>query len=417
MGHWCLLACLLLVPSISLGASKNIGRPHQTAAYTTYGTDIQDIFVCLLPDTQSQARVVPGWPYIGSPNDCRAATDCTGASCTKSPYCKGNWNATGYQQYMNEAYDLTGQWDRIDWTGITGPNDRIQQRPFMPLDHPRCDLILSLGDMMGADDGMVALLPACTLTAQGEQYNSYLATRDFWTIIKASGIPFNTLIGNHDTKSCYTQLVWTDLGFASLPWFYSKTADNLSQTIKTTIKGKTFCAVGYKDALAAANYGEATDIAYVRANIGCGGNFATFQVSHGGDIGGTFDHAGSGEVFYVPWGHYTVVIGSGTNEVQTNGGGEWAMWDFTNFQNATRHFAFIETDGAGLGSTPRDGYGGAYEIVHISPGRNLICSHEWSPYWQSSNLIDNGQEDLGGLGYTMERRCDTVDFNARFPTP
>ena len=102
----------------------------------------------LVDQLASRAELLPRRQQ-GSRARCKATGfTCTpGASCEHSPYCKGTWFDTGRQLLRNLAYDLTGQWEKEDYAGI-GELDGATAPRTGPPDHPRCDAILSLGDMI-----------------------------------------------------------------------------------------------------------------------------------------------------------------------------------------------------------------------------------------------------------------------------
>ena len=115
----------------------------------------RSVYLCFVPDTQHLTSSISGCASgtaaartTRRPPRCSATRfTCSGAYCEHSPYCKGTWFDTGRQLLRNLAYDLTGQWEKEDYKGI-GELDGATAPRTGPPDHPRCDAILSLGDMI-----------------------------------------------------------------------------------------------------------------------------------------------------------------------------------------------------------------------------------------------------------------------------
>jgi hypothetical protein len=309
-------------------------------------------------------------------------------------------------------------------------------------------MILGLGDMMDIEYPPAKLCTPASLDHAGptDSYHQYEAIEGFWQIIKASGIPFLPLRGNHDPEACYTKLM-TALDFESLPFYYSKSTSGRapssdgsgksdgavlsgqSYAIKAEIAGKTFCAVGVQDAVANDMWpGPAmTDVAFCDAAIGCGGGFPTLLTSHGavhptGEIDDSGDPAlgrlrsgcvadpNNGELFAVAGGHYTSPVKSsfkGSEVIPETGQRVWKF--FSNWQEMNRHNGGKPSWPGGV--TASDSQGGVYTVITISPSEKKICAHDWNPYFQTRSERGNGQEP--GL-IAMSELCEPFDFDARF---
>jgi len=409
----------------------------------------RDIHICLVPDTQNQAGATDSAVVLPD-STCRvdpAKGSCTGKYCEKSPYCTGSWYQTGEILLNNAAYSMTGQWEKIDYSAIKG-RDRVLSKQSHSLDHPRCDMILGLGDMMDITDPRTKLCTPAALDNKGgtDSYHQYEAIEGFWKIIKASGVPFLPLRGNHDPEDCFTKLM-TALDFESLDFYYSKSSSGRtpgsdgsgksdgavlagqSYAIKAEIDGRTLCAVGVQDAVANDVWpGPAmTDVAFCDAAIGCGGNFPTLLISHGAILpSGAIDNSGdralgtlrdgcvrdpnNAEVFVVAGGHWTDPVTTSVKSsevIPETGERVWKL--FSNWQEMNRHNGGSRSQPEGV--TASDGQGGVYTVITISPEKKKICAHDWNPYWQSRSERGNGQAP--GL-IAMSELCEDFDFDARF---
>ena len=411
----------------------------------------RDITICLVPDTQNLANqwdagvVMPATTCKVDP----LKGSCVGAACEKSPYCAGSWYRTGEILLENMAYSMTGQWEKIDYSAIKG-RDAVKSRQAKSLDHPKCDMILGLGDMMDISypPGKLCAPGVLDKASPTDNYHQYEAVLRFWQIIKASGIPFLPLRGNHDPEDCFTKLM-TTLEFDSLPFFYAKSSSERvpvvegpymefrpvfagqSYAIKAQIDGRTFCAVGVQDAVTNEAWPgpDATDVAFCDEAIGCRGNFPTILTSHGAvhptgmidDSGaralgtlrsGCVADANHGELFAVAGGHWTSPVRSsykGSEVIPETGQRVWKL--FSNWQEQNRHNGGKPSWPEGV--TASDSQGGVYTVITISPSEKRICAHDWNPYFQTRNAKDNGQEP-GSIA--MTELCEDFDFDGRFPT-
>jgi len=420
------------------------------AASAAHGAGAErDITICLVPDTQNQASASDNGVLLPA-TTCRVdatSGSCVGGFCEKSPYCTGSWYKTGEILLDNAAYSMTGQWEKIDYSAIKG-RDKVQSKLDHTLDHPRCDLILGLGDMMDISfpPGKMCTPEVLDHASPTDSYHQYEAVLRFWEIIKASGVPFLPLRGNHDPEDCYAKLM-SALDFESLPFYFSKSSSGRtpgsgepgkvdgallsgqSYAIKSEIAGQTLCAVGVVDAIADDAWaGPAmTDVAFCKAAIGCGGKFPTILTAHGAVLPtGEIENAGdpalgtlrdgcirdpnNAEVFAVAGGHWTSPVRSSmkaSEVVPETGQRVWKL--FSNWQEMNRHNGGRPSLPEGI--TPSDGQGGVYTVVTISRAKKKICAHDWNPYFQTRSERGNGQEP--GL-IAMSELCEDFDFDARF---
>jgi hypothetical protein len=117
-----------------------------------------------------------------------------------------SWYRTGEILLDNMAYSMTGQWEKIDYSAIKGRDD-VKSRATKSLDHPKCDMILGLGDMMDISFPPAKLCTPAVLdkASPTDNYHQYEAVLRFWQIIKASGI-LSRAARNHDPEDCFTKL-------------------------------------------------------------------------------------------------------------------------------------------------------------------------------------------------------------------
>ena len=409
----------------------------------------RDITICLVPDTQNLADQEDGGVVMPA-STCQVDPQkgsCAGANCQKSPYCVDSWYRTGEILLDNVAYSMTGQWEKIDYSAIKGRDD-VKSRLDHSLDHPKCDMILGLGDMMDLSfpPGKLCTPAVLDNASPTDNYHQYQAVEGFWKIIKASGIPFLPLRGNHDPEDCFTKLM-TALDFDSLPFFYAKSSSprppggdgpnakygavfaGQSYAIKAEIDGRTFCAVGVQDAVANEAWPgpDVTDVGFCDAAIGCGGKFPTLLTSHGAvHANGMIDDFGdpalgtlrsgcvadpnNAELFVVAGGHWTSPVTSsykGSEVIPETGKRVWKL--FSNWQEMNRHNGGKPSWPEGV--TPSDSQGGVYTVITISPSAKTICAHDWNPYFQTRSEKGNGQEP-GGIA--MTELCEDFDFDTRF---
>jgi hypothetical protein len=439
----CATTFLLLPPLLKRvhGSFVRSGQALLVCLLAAGSAAAQDIHICLVPDTQNQAGATDSAVVLPD-STCRVDPikgSCVGASCEKSPYCTNSWYTTGEILLNNAAYSMTGQWEKIDYSAIKG-RDKVLSKQSESLDHPRCDMILGLGDMMDISYPPAKMCAPAVLDHAGttDSYHQYEAIEGFWRIIQASGVPFLPLRGNHDPEDCFSKLMRA-LEFESLPFYYSKSVSSgpaggavlagQSYAIKAEIAGKTFCAVGVQDAVANDVWpGPAlTDVAFCDAAIGCGGNFPTILISHGAiHPTGAIDNSGdptlgtlrdgcvrdpnNSEVFVVAGGHWTNPVTTSVKAsevIPETGKRVWKL--FSNWQEMNRHNGGRQSMPEGV--TPSDGQGGVYTVITISPAKKTICAHDWNPYFQTRSERGNGQE--AGL-IAMTELCEDFDFDERF---
>lgn len=428
------------------GTTLHLGRPQQTILTGVgSGFDNQDLIVCGLADLQNVTSsddqiVVDGMPFDCRPN--QAATNCSGDYCRKSPYCTGSWQGSGRLALRNLAYELTNQWGKIDWAPISGPDSQLyglQNHPTQPLDHPRCDVIISYGDMNDISDGYVGqLLTKAQYCASSTENacNQFATTTDFWQTIKASGIPFLPLIGNHDPENYYIDLMTNGLNFSALPFYYAKSVSGREYAIKFSAAGRQFCVIGENSqstlgnsyipgdinisvhtryATEAANPN--SDVSFVRASIGCGANLPTILISH--EIpyeilpgpNNMLDDPTFNELIAVGGGHYvpefsTEAIATGTAGFQVfNNSGNWQE---------------LDEHGVGLnlpyGNTPSNSGGLYYTVTKLDFARNRVAMNVWSPYWQLNRIYPpNAAAGGSATNYKKTDFTPSPSLSSRFP--
>lgn len=410
-----LAAILCLFASAASAQTGSFGGPGAPIVSSAMAST-RDTYICLIPDTQN---LTSSDDHSASPETCAvnpANGGCPTGSpyCSKSPYCEGSWRQTGRKLLLNLAYDLTGQQDRLDFNGI-GELDGAAISNKTP-DHPRCDLILSLGDMADIDDPVVDANPSYAQLNKFEQEQVQMVN-DFWAIIKASGIPYLPLQGNHDPNQPFVDTVYSYLNFTAEPFYYSSEPGQLGHAIKAmTPSGKYFCAIGMPDVTT-------TDAnTWQRNTVGCGSNYPTIILAHEGvtdecELSGyslttTVDTAGMGELLMIAGGHYT---GSGVEqackEQKTGTFGTDPSADyfamFSNWQELNRHNNGYSPN---YGITTSDSGGIYYTIIRISPDTDQIAGWDWSPYWRRRNMDAN----IMGADYTRSFSV-SFDFDARYP--
>ena len=265
----------------------------------------RSVYLCFVPDTQHLTSSVV---WLLERNSCRAdnkdapalkATKwtCTpGSSCEHSPYCKGTWFETGRQLLRNLAYDLTGQWAKEDYQGF-GELDGATAPRTGPPDHPRCDAILSLGDMIDIPSYPAPPLFDWTKAFGGTAYVSNdpdygdlpawqkaqadVIDADFWKIIRASGVPYLPVPGNHDPPKLFRRLL-TSLEFTGAPFFHAQegTRKQENAILFKTPTGKPFCALNLGEGVVFQS--TPVEVRWAIHNVGCGGGHPTILIQHGG---------------------------------------------------------------------------------------------------------------------------------------
>ena len=413
-----LLLFFLFGASQAFGKPSYVGPVYAPKVYTQ-SASYRDTRLCVLGDVQNMVHQVDAvTPFPGFLANCAtvAGFGCEGGFCADSPYCEGTWENTGARLLNNVAYSMTGQYEKIDYTGLSG-HDRIQTRLSNMLDHGRCDIIISLGDMNDIDDGRAGL--TYDQLGDGEQRQLRI-TESFWTIIANSGIPFVPLQGNHDTDEFMVNL-FASLGITQRSFYYATTPNGRGIAIKApTPTGKDFCVIGYPWTTSAENTTWAID------NAGCGAGLPTILLWHNSIASNcAINNSPSGtvvqdnpvsEIFMAAGGHLTNTNFSCMEETTQlfDTDADASVWTlYLNAQEANRHsFGFGVTQG--MGPTPSDSNGGVYAVVTIHPNASRICGKLWNPYWQVSDFTSNGQD--GGSGATdFSQECWTFAFDTRFP--
>ena len=396
--------------------------------------------LCLLADTQNAVSSDNAEQTPNAATDCSLASSCTGASCIASPYCSGSWHNTGRILMQNLAYELTGQWEKIDYSAIDG-NDNVRSKKPHPLDNSRCDAILSLGDMTDVPSGTdlgygdYEEASAATLTSLGYDYQ-HETNKAFWRIIDESGIPYVLNQGNHDPWVWWADL-FTTFNIEGKSYFHEREPTfGLSYAVLIPTRlGKPLCVISYAfsdqyhdtDAYPTR---ESDNYAWVASVTGCGGNYPTVFVGHYALVAsGVPGNSGAAPAFAQLTGGYYALPGvAGASEIFMGAGGhdypvatksnftglfgadaDALVYTFmSNWQETNRH----DSNDSGLGVTTSDGNGGAYTVVMIDANASRICGHDWSPYWQARSSRANGQNHGAEQ---MSSICFDFNFDARFP--
>ena len=442
---WCLVLLLGLAQAqVAEAQTTRIGR---SGLVTSGGQPLESrrFRLCLVPDTQnvvgqisSQHTDTDPTAYVANCKTDSADGGCTGAYCNQSPYCHVSWRETGRIMLRNLAYELTGQWNLVDWSKIKGPTS-IVSTSTTPLNHGGCDAIVSLGDMEGIPSGTDgdpnnATIESYTYAQLQSSNYSYQVDgiTQFWDIIRRSGIPYLPLQGNHDNWITFKARM-VELGIESESWFYEKEAlYELSNAILVPMwNDMSLCIVGLS--WADSNFDDTRQgesVTWMTSVTGCGNNYPTFVSTHNEvledgtiisvgaspvletilGVNGAAGTAGMADIFGVAGGHYitsdTSTKSSVTGLFGADPSADVLTW-FTNWQQEQRHSA-----AAPYGSTPSDSNGAFYTIIDILPDRDLICSYDWSPYWQTTNgSTAKGQT----AGIITTNACVAFDFDVRFP--
>ena len=425
MSRWFLLCLLLAGPAMA----QSVSALHPMAVdQRDRSRETRAVTICLIPDTQNMFRQ-NDFDAVGGATECTVtSTFCTGASCLQSPYCYQNWPETGRILALNQAYSLTGQWAKIDYTKIDG-TDNVVSLQDRPLDHARCDLILSLGDMLEIGD--VNSDDFDELLAEPDYARQWALLLDYWGIIKASGIPYLPLQGNHDPASMVTPL-FTHLNFSNESFHHASEATGRSHAILVpNATGVPLCVIGlgYNDTNLSSSRCS-TVATWAASQVGCGGNYPTIITSHAGVTETALDEscgpgsvlptligndsfagvAGASEIFLVAAGHRVVTTSykfSLTGLFSTDAN-QTVYAILVNYQEANRH----NVNDGGNGITTSDGNAGQYTVITLDAGADRMCSHEWNPYWQVRDGISNGQVTPTSTGVEV---CWDFDFDARAP--
>ncbi len=349
----------------------------------------RDTIICLIPDTQ--------WLTIGATSGqvpdmstCQPSQDpsygCKGEYCKSSPYCKTNWIETHKLLLRNLAYELTGQWEKIDYTEISG-GDTTKSHQTKGLDHPRCDLILGLGDITNNPDGVFDF-PYDKLQTHQDEWK--LATENLWSIIDASGIPYLPSQGNHDSLDAYKRFLGL-LGTEKKPWFYTmEKTRRSSYAIKPKLaSGLELCVVGLS--WRGGTGPDRTERAWARDTWGCGANLPTIGVQHSGQGWAEIQaDPRNAESFFFAHGHWITIPFSAKQYVARAAGGFGFFNFFSNWQARGRWDKDDAgprpmTGNGGRGNTTWDGLGTFYTVVRVSPAEKKVQAWDWSPYFLSRN--------------------------------
>lgn len=433
-----LLVCL--VATSASAQSTNIGRSGVVTTGAVSGVDLRDFNICLLADMQNVVSAEAGAGLDDPLTDCSTVGyGCTEPYCTKSDYCTVSWKYTAEQFMKNLAYDLTGQWDKIDWTGLVG-RDNVLVKPGRAIYHQPCDLVLSLGDMTdvanGSGYGNYVASSAATLDGLGLTYQ-HTTNKMFWNLVNESGIPWMIHQGNHDPWAWWDEL-FTLFDIENKLYFYEREPTyGLSYAILVpTGWGKSVCVVGigfsdtFFDVGAQPNRG-ADILTWATSVVGCGANHPTVMIGHSqvGEDGephsagtvpqvvtltgiapGTYPGtAGVNEIFMISGGHHLTTDSGKTSYTGLFGvSADATVYGYySNWQETNRHGTQ-----ATYGLTEKESNGAWYTIVTLQPDRDRICAHDWSPYWQTPNGgTANGQ--TAGIGTSAG--CQAFDFDTRFP--
>lgn len=462
----------------TFGSSLLIGVTGQVyKAGVNSGFDTRDVLLCFVPDVQHLASGKL-WVPDQAGKTCSTAnpvnatapsqnSSCTGGFCTQSVYCKTDWRHTDYQLLMNMAYEMTGQWSKMDYSGISG-FDSTASFAISPGDHPKCDAIISLGDMTDqptfalgdpnyVENGNPVVYPdEETGCGGGKCYDSlahaqqwyaglsdqtkyeWSSTEAFWNIIDASGIPYLPVKGNHDSKAAYRRLM-NRLNFTSKSFYIAReTNDEQAWAIKfPTGSGKSFCVVALPDAQIdniatdGSTAAERSFLTTTTQSANCTG-LPTIWVSHEiidqptfftGPLKATFGlaaaDAANSNNFMTIAGHYGTPantmssIAGGSPTCGATGTSACAYAHFrayANWQDIPRHPTNVN---APYGSTSQDAIGGMYVMFRIMPQRNLVRYWGWSPYYRTTNMPAEvtagcGACDIGNFSFAF-------NFDARYP--
>ena len=427
----------------TFGTSRVFGQAGIVSTQVGSGFDLRDFNICLLTDTQNVVSAEAGAGLNDPLTDCTTVGyGCTEPYCTKSDYCTVSWKHTAERFMANLAYDLTGQWNKIDWTGLVG-RDNVLVKPSRAIYHQPCALVLSLGDMTDVVNnsgyGNYVASSAATLDGLGLTYQ-HTTNKMFWNLVNESGIPWMIHQGNHDPWVWWNEL-FTLFDIENKSYFYAREPTwGLSYAILVpTSMGKPVCVVGiafsdtFFDAGAQPNRG-ADILTWSTSVVGCGANHPTVMIGHSQvDIDGTLHTAGAvpqiitlvgeastaytgtagaSEIFMAAGGHH-VDTGSLTSaKISVTGlfgldTDQTVYTYYQNWQETNRHGTQ-----ATYGLTEKESNGAWYTIVTLQPDRDRICAHDWTPYWQ----VPNGGTANGQVAdITTSSGCQAFDFDTRFP--
>jgi hypothetical protein len=424
VARWSALALLLLC---GLGGRASAGEDRS-------------VYLCFVPDTQHLTSSIQ---WLRERNSCRADNPdapamrvtgftCSGAWCEHSPYCKGTWFDTGRQLLRNLAYDLTGQWDKEDYKGI-GDLDGATAPRTGPPDHPRCDAILSLGDMIDIpsfpagphDFDFLAKLGGTAYVMRDPDYGDLpewekaqadVIDADFWRIIRASGVPYLPIPGNHDPPKLFRRLM-SALEFKGAPFFHAQEPSRQQENaiLFKTRTGKPFCALNLTEGLVFKT--TPGELEWVIENVGCGGEHPTILLQHGGVYGPqlltdtpavvTGAATRTKEIVIVAGGHWGA--GSSTKFLRQNAAnGARQLLVYSNWQEVPLHAGGAATKPYGASEVYSGGL--YYTIVRIDAAAKQLSAWDWSPYWRSRKMGNVGTNGPATSAYDVG-----YDFDATFP--
>lgn len=409
-----LLLLLLTGPAFAASPTSAFGWP---ASGTLAGAPIRarDTYICVIPDTQNQTNPkeeegAPNAPLaVGGADGCNIQSTCT-KNCTNSTLCKTSWVESGIQVLRNQTLSLLRK--PIDWTGMTGEGYPmpVLAKPIDQPPHPRCDLILHVGDSIDTGDAQLG-------ASSGNTYNQWMRLKGaMLTPLLNSGIPFLFVPGNHDDLLYYEQDFLVP--FRTKPYYYADTSASFS-VFDTGVTRTSYmvamlaptpagpiCVVGTPYyGTTVANTPNATLQAASLTYLGCGGGYPTILLQHytgEGHFSAAIFDGTHPQVFAQVWGHDT--LSPGNDLTASVIGGNTIYQQFCNFQEMDR---LVLTD---YGQTPSDGAGGAYCVIKLSPDDDMIASSAWVTYYQTHGNVAQGFTN--GL---RARESFSFDFDARFP--
>ena len=398
----------------------------------------RSVHLCFVPDTQHLTSSVV---WLRERDSCRAdnpespalrATKftCEGESCAHSPYCKGTWFDTGRQLLRNLAYDLTGQWDKEDYTGI-GELDGATAPRRGPPDHPRCDAILSLGDMIdipsypaGHEFDWTQKLGGTAYVVRDPDYDDLppwqkaqadAIDADFWRIIRASGVPYLPVPGNHDPPKLFRRLTKA-LAFEDAPFFHAAEPSRRQENaILFNAGGRRFCALNLAEGIVF----KATpaEVRWVIDHVGCGGGHPTVLIQHGGVLGErlmtdtpevvTRSAASTKAIVAVAGGHWGVATSSKILRLNALNDRRQLLL-YSNWQEIALHAGGASTRPHGASEVYSAGI--YYTVLRFDPDAKRLSAWDWSPYWRSRKM-----GNVGTSGPSTSALDVDYDFDARFP--
>lgn len=434
-GYWLLVvsACCtywaVATPATPANALALVGAPNKTAkVFRVY--PYRKVRLCLMPDTQNLTNEggEDGEIILRNadttcgqhPENLPPSQTCVGEKCNTSRYCDTSWAKTGQIEVNNMAYELTGQYSKIDWSTIRGGDDgdtsALSNWTNQKSGISGCDVIISLGDI--ADEGDIPDEPYASKTPKYQR--NWDRSLIYWKIIHNSGIPYIPNRGNHDARQVYAEWFIPNLDFASKPFFYAKEPTRGTATaikLPMTNTGKPLCILSNNlqsvDALAVPV--NSAEMAWIRDNSGCGAGYPTIIIAHDLVLSATthivitpsvpsYDTilAAHPEIFAMFGGHYISSSVAGIS-----GGG--VIHVFSNFQEEPRHAAVPD------GWTGRDSGGTVWRAVIIDPRFSQVVTYDWSPYWETLGAFPSYYVPPSHPTLVMSKQLISFNYDARFP--